>query len=91
MIPMSKGSKPAIIPGKSRSHQSSPLLFLSPGGPVIFFGGELEAAGTGTTVVNDGGAVKVTEATEVGGMIFGSKIPGVNSRIRKEREDDHSR
>jgi hypothetical protein len=67
-MPTTGGRNPPIIPPKRRSHQSSPLLFVAPGGPVTFCGGELDAVGTGTTVVNDGGAVKVTLATEVGGI-----------------------
>lgn len=86
-IPMSAGSSPPMIPGNRRSHQSSPLLFLSPGGPVIFLGGELDAVGTATTVVNAGGAVKVTLETEVGGMIFGSAIFGSSRRQRKKRRN----
>lgn len=89
-IPISSGSRPPMIPGNRSSHQSSPLLFLSPGGPVIFLGGELDAVGTATTVVNEGGAVKVTEETEVGGMMFGSRIVDVDSRAKEQNENKYS-
>lgn len=54
-MPTPGGRNPPMSPPKMRSHQSSPLLFVAPGGPVTFCGGALDAVGTGTTVVNDGG------------------------------------
>jgi hypothetical protein len=45
-------------------------LFLSPGGPVTFFGGEFDAVGTATTETYDGGAVKVTLDAETGGTML---------------------
>jgi hypothetical protein len=69
-MPTSAGRKPPSNAPNRRSHQSLPSLFLSPGGPVTFFGGEFDAVGTATTETYDGGAVKVTLDAETGGTML---------------------
>lgn len=66
-MPTSGGIGFWISPRKSNSHQSWPLLFLSPGGPVIFTGAALEAVGTATTLVQVP-AVNVTFVAPDGGI-----------------------
>lgn len=90
-IAISAGSSPPMTPPKSRSHQSSPLLFLSPSGPVMFCGGELDAVGTATTIVKDGGAEKVMLATEVGGIILGSEKVILRGTEKKIARNNYSK
>lgn len=66
-IPTSGGKGLTSKARNRSSHQSSPSLFLSPGGPVTFLGGALDAVGTATTLVHVP-AVNVTLVAPGGGI-----------------------
>jgi hypothetical protein len=71
-IATSAGSVPPMMTPNRSSHQLFPSLFLSPGGPVTFCGGEFDAVGTGTTEVYDGGTMNVTLDALGGGIMLSS-------------------
>jgi hypothetical protein len=70
MMPTSRGSRPPITGPNRSSQKSFPSRFLSPGGPVTFTPGELDAVGTGTMEVYDGDATKVMMVALTGGIIL---------------------
>lgn len=89
-IPTSGGIGLRMRPRNRRSHQSSPLLFLSPGGPVTFFGDEFDAVGTATILVQLP-AVKVTLEAPDGGIGLLSANLQINHKLLTRKRTPYRR